>query len=228
MQMLGWGAVLGGLVISLMLGAMPEEMIIVGDGDVEKHDLAELYDGETRTFGQGEDAITATREGDSIVIKLPGRGGEIRTINCTIGEGSCYAFTSSDGDKNMFVLKNISEGEGEKKVEVIKLISGEGHEAHAGAMNWVSADHDVIVGSGDGRRAVVRVDSIGPQVMAFVGEDVTRLRCPEGDTTMTLDLEEDDDGPYYCPKHNIEMEEVEGILATDHRVIVIETDEDDD
>ncbi len=227
MQMMGWGALLSGLVLSLVLGAMPEQMIVVGDGDVEKHDLADLYDGETRTFGEGEDAITASREGDSVIIKLPGKGGEVRTINCTIGEGSCYAFTSSDSGKNTFVLKNISEGEGEKKVEVIKIISGEGHEAHAEAMKWVGVDHDVIVSGGDGDKAVVQVDRIGPSVMTFVGEG-TRLRCPEGDTTMMLDLDADDEGPYYCPKHNIEMKEVKGVHSSTHKIVVIGTDEDAD
>ncbi|MDX1390003.1 MAG: hypothetical protein R3344_12480, partial [Acidobacteriota bacterium] len=155
MQMMGWGAVLSGLVLSLVLGAMPEEVIVVGDGEVVKHDLADLYDGETRTFGEGENAITATREGDAVVIKLPGRGGEVRTIDCTIGEGDCYAFTSSDGGKNTFVLKNISTSDdSEKKIEVIKVVSGDAAGAHAEAFGWVSVDDDVIVSGEDGSKAV--------------------------------------------------------------------------
>jgi hypothetical protein len=220
-QIMGWGAMLSGLVLSLVLGAMPGEVKIFGDGEMEKIDLAELQDGETRTFGTGEDVITATREGDIIRLTLP--NGE-RTIDCSVGKGNCYAFTTiEDGDgPSVLMLRNVDDdGEGERKVEVIKIVTGEGAgDAHA-LLNWVH-DEDVHV-DGTDVKVVTRVG--GPRgVLTVIGEDGRQLRCPEGDSTLSLD--DDDDGIYYCPKHNVEMEEVKA-HTLGHRVIVIK-DKDED
>ena len=71
-QIMGWGAMLSGLVLSMMLGAMPAEVQIFGDdAKLEKIDLSELRDGETRTFGSGEDvAAPAPHRRQSRKIQL--------------------------------------------------------------------------------------------------------------------------------------------------------------
>jgi len=220
-QIMGWGAMLGGLLLSVMLGVMPADIQILGDGDVEKFDLSELGDGETRTFGEGDHTITATREGDEISIKIAGKDGDMRTITCTANAGECMAITSGDGDgPQMFMLRNTVGGDdGDHRVEVVKIVSDHAAlESHGVVDVWVGdhpgaeLDEDVIVMSG------------GPRVLAFVGEGGHRLRCPEGDATLTL--EEDDDTTYYCPKHNIEMEKAD-IPTMERRVLVIKEKDGD-
>jgi hypothetical protein len=220
-QIMGWGAMLSGLVLSLVLGAMPGEVQIFGDGEMGKIDLAELQDGETRTFGTGEDVITATREGDTIRLKLP--RGE-RTIDCSVGKGHCYAFTTvGDGDgPSVLMLKNINDdGDGERKVEVVKIVTGEDAGDAQSLLSWVH-DEDVYV-AGDAVKVVTKTG--GPHgVLTMIGENGRQLRCPEGDSTLSLD--DEDDGIYYCPKHNVEMEEVTA-HTLGHRVIVIKDKHDD-
>jgi len=220
-QIMGWGAMLSGLVLSLALGAMPGEVQIFGDGEMEKVDLSELRDGETRTFGTGEDVITATREGDTIRLTLP--HGE-RTIDCSVGKGNCYAFTTiGDGDgPSVLMLSNVDDdGEGERKVEVVKIVTGDGAGHAQSLLNWVH-DEDVYVDGGE-IKVVTKVG--GPRdLLTVIGEDGRQLRCPEGDSTLSLD--DEDDGIYYCPKHNVEMEEVKA-HTLNHRVIMIKDKEED-
>jgi hypothetical protein len=221
-QLMGWGSVLSGLVLSLVLGAMPADVKVFGDGELEKVDLSELRDGETRTFGTGEDVITATREGDTIRLTLP-KGD--RTIDCTVGKGNCYAFTTrgdGDGPSVLMLQKLDDEGEGERKVEVIKIVTGDGA-GHAQTMlDWVE-DDDIHPDAFGEIKVVTRTG--GPHgLLTVLGEDGRQLRCPEGDSTLSLD--DEDDGIYYCPKHNVEMEEVKA-HTLGHRVIVIRDKEED-
>ena len=94
-------------------------------------------------------------------------------------------------------------------------------------------EHD---GQGLARRLCPQVD--GDEPFHWVSEDGSdaiaemeffggnRLRCPEGDTTMRLD-DEEDAGPYYCPRHNLELEKVERPHVRSHEGMVIVVDEDD-
>ena len=57
------------------------------------------------------------------------------------------------------------------------------------------------------------------------GEEVV-LRCPEGDTTMRVDLDEADE-TYLCPKHSLPLEKL-ATAGKPHRVKIIKKKSDED
>ena len=190
-QLMGWGMAIGGAFLSLVLGIMTPAIAEEIEEGLTQFDLSELAEGETRTFGESDHAMTATREGDVVIVTLPGKGGEPRIMKCTVGKGSCYAYTTGDGSgTKMVFLQKGDGGEVSKNVEVI--VTGD-HEA--GDFSWVSA-------GGTGDNCIL---GEGVQVVRL-GEGKLVLRCPEGDTTMRLDKDEAV-GTYYCPQHNLALEE---------------------
>ena len=159
-----------------------------------------------------------------ITISIPDRDGDLaRTIDCKVGgAGGCYAFTSDD---TAGVKMVVVDGEGgdavRRKIEVIKIGEGE---------DGVFAHHDanVFVMKGIGEGAGDFEALIAPHgahnMWVEHGDDKRVMKCPEGDTTMRLD--KDEDRAFYCPQHNVELEEVK--IDRIMRRIVIETDGDDD
>jgi hypothetical protein len=225
-QTIGWG--LASALLAIIVGVVSPAVGVHASGEnVEINDLSELGDGETRTFGSGEDVITATREGDVIRITLPrGDGDDARVIDCKLGGASqCYAFTSGDsaGVKMVLVSGDVP-GQLEKKIEIIGIGSGDGENV------FTTADSRVIMlrNTGDGDAEVkTLIGSPGHHIeLLGLGHDKRMLRCPEGDTTMSLD--EDDDLTYYCPKHNVELGKVEGHAVFKTLEIRTNHDEDDD
>ena len=239
--------ILGALAVAVLLAGSPasshgggkhgRHMMIDG----EQIDLSDLADGETRTFGQGERQITAVREGDLITIAV-GDTEMVSDFTCDAAKDSCFVILSGDGDAVKLLVTTGSEGQGhaEKKVMVMAfgdrehdgdhefVFSGEDSElvnvmvsTHGESHTWVSRDDgDVRVfvtrdGDGDGRSHVRRI---------LLRADTTMLRCPEGDTTMHLQ-EGEDEGPFYCPKHDIKLEKVDPRKHS--RRIHVHADEDD-
>ena len=222
-QTIGWG--LASAMLAMVLGVASPGVVGIADHEgVEVMDLSELADGETRTFGSGEHTITATRKGEVISISIPGGDGDLaKTVDCKVGgSGGCFAFSTDDtAGVKMIVVDGDGDNSIRRKIEVIKI--GEGD-------SGVFAHHDanVFAWSGVGEGAV-DVEALierhaGHPMVLRLGGDKRVMKCPEGDTTMRLD--KDDDRMFYCPQHNVELEEVE----IDHlmRRIVIETDGDDD
>jgi hypothetical protein len=201
-QKLGW--TLGALLLLALPLAVTaghdNHFVSTGDADLEKFDLSELADGETRIFGEGEDRVTATRNGDRITLELPERDGDKpRMIDCTVGKGSCYVMTMGEGKGQVLFLGDAA------------------HVGHAGSFSWSGDVHGVHE---DGKVVVVRslsADGAGLSkiVELSAGSDVSIYECPEGDTTMRL--EKDDSGPYFCPKHGGEL--VERDITEIHRNI---------
>jgi hypothetical protein len=110
------------------------------DGDAEAFDLSDLADGETRTFGSGDEQLTATRNGDSVTLDRPARGDEKAiTINCELGADSCQVMTFGDDSDKVSVM-------------ITKSRTG-----HGGGL--VTIDEDVI-GHGDGTATIV-IERIG-------------------------------------------------------------------
>jgi len=180
-----------------------------------------------RTFGTGEEVITATREGDVIRISLPrGDGDDARVIDCKLGGPSqCYAFTSGESaGVKMVVVSGDVPGQLEQKIEIIGIGSGHGKNLFRTAESRVF----VMRGTGDGEAEIkTLIGSPGhPIELLGLGHDRRMLRCPEGDTTMNLDTE--DNLSYYCPKHNVELEKVEGHLLFETIEIHTDTDTDED
>ena len=48
---------------------------------LEVVELRDLADGETRTFGEGDHAVTATRDGDRVVLNLHGPDGQAVSVD---------------------------------------------------------------------------------------------------------------------------------------------------
>ena len=210
--------VAGGLLVvpSLRLAAAAPPEHAAG---IETFDLAKLAPGETKTFGEGDHAVTASRQGDDVVITLKDApdGGE-KTIRCRIGDDNCHVLTTtkggagtmlflgSEGEKSLFtgtVLDADGGGDGVRR-EVVVVHKGDGSEAPG-------EGETTVVESGGGTAHV--------KVLRLGGEGNV-LRCPEGDTTMTV-KKEDLAAGYRCPKHNLALEEVKGARVM--RKVVVET-----
>jgi hypothetical protein len=204
--------------------------VYISEDDAETIDLSELADGETRTFGEGESQISVTRDGDEVTITHPGEEGG-RSISCDLSTDSC-SIMHIDGDpsKNVIMIKKTGhcEGSDEDCIDIMtqmqtsvggphevmvmtldcddegedcgkeirtKVIGAYGGEGSATAQVMVGHLEDAIVVEGDGEG----------RIMMITAGDMVTLRCPEGDTTMTVDKDEAD-RVYYCPKHSVELE----------------------
>ena len=184
---------------------------------LEKVDLSQMKDGETRTLGEGDHTLTAKRRGDVITLEF-GEDGEKRTVKCTVGKDSCYAMTSAgDGTSKMIVINKGKAGKDSSPV-IVNSGTGEGSFVFATAdapdgadiildavddvddvdMSWFTADGDELL------------PGMKMKMFHMQGDGGAILQCPEGDATLTLKKGEEDSGPYYCPKHNLKMEKSKG------------------
>jgi len=224
--------------VGLTLGAAALSLsVLVAGTTVEKPghkaqkvNLSELKDGETRSLGTGDSAMSATRKGDVITITYGEHDGEKRKIKCTLGKDSCYAMTmGADGAHVVVVNKSGKDGN-----EPDKIVIQDGDESGKGMFVFTDdeggADHQVIVdalhpgmswvSSGDG-------ESIpGVKVIRIHDEAAVMLECPEGDATLTLKKGEENSGPYFCPKHNVKMEKASSPVIM--KKVVVDTKSKDD
>ena len=201
--------------------------------DGEEFDLAELQDGETRSFGTGENQITATRDGDVVTLSRPASDehSELQ-ITCQVGADTCKVITSDESDRAMIMIEKRRECEsGAADCEAIAddMVFAESAGDHHGGqvvlkkiiectdednceeLEWHGAHgagHEVRVIAGDEGENVF-VHAL-PGRLHWVEEtsDKTLLSCPEGDTTMRVDKDETEMG-YLCPKHSVPLKEAE-------------------
>jgi hypothetical protein len=134
-------------------GTTEEKLVLVGEGaDAETFSLADLADGESRTFQGKTGTVTVSRKGDSFEVKIDGEDGA-QHITVTTGGG--------DGEEGRLVIRKI-EGGDEPHVIVMR---------HAGAKDgaaWTGEDGKVIeIEEGDGHAVFV---GAGPHRHVFVGE----------------------------------------------------------
>ena len=213
------------LGLTLGIAAISLSVLVAGTSSekktqkVEKVDLSDLRDGETRTLGKGDSSMTATRKGDEITIRHGGPGGEKQTIQCTVGKDSCYAM-AVEGDGKAQVIIVDKSGKGGKEGE--HLFIQEGDPVGEGMMLsgenmmlWVSKDDpagsNVVIDATHPGTCCVGADGCdahaGVKVIKIRDEAATLLECPEGDATLSLKKGEESSGPYFCPRHNVKMEE---------------------
>jgi hypothetical protein len=92
----------------------------------EKFNLADLADGESRTFGEGDHAVTATRKGGEITITLRSdspKGGK-ETFTCAVGKDHCYVMTrGEDGKGQVVVLSKSDAGKDGKKTVTTRVVA---------------------------------------------------------------------------------------------------------
>jgi hypothetical protein len=198
---------------------------------LDKVDLSQMRDGETRTLGKGDHTVTAVRKGDVITLTLnDGEGGK-RTLKCTVGKDSCYAMTSSDAGKSQIIVLNKS-GKADKGEPVV-VHAGDGEE---GAFVFATADGDegdtfVVKSFGDGMSWVTSEEGEslpGMKVIRVHGDGGAVLECPEGDAMLTLKKGEEASGPYFCPKHNLKMEKSKGHSFVKHIEVNVDSKDKDE
>ena len=204
---------------AMALHAGHDAMFISEEG---AFDVADLQDGETRTFGEGDKQVTVTRDGDFVTINRVETGEERQVkIKCHVDKDTCQVMTfEEDPERVMIIVKKTREcvhGEGDCEATVdvhldqLKL----GHGMHT-MIREVRCDDEgnceefegVHGGAEVEIQADVHADGHG-NVMIFktneMGGDKILLRCPEGDSKVTVDKEEADD-TFLCPKHSVPME----------------------
>jgi hypothetical protein len=165
-------------------------------GDAKVHDLKDLKEGETRTLSEGDTKVTATRKGDTVHLVVVDKDGKEHAME--IGATGKAVLMSMEGGKDMAKVIVSREDDGEEQKKVMVIATGAGHpgeltmldvgdDAAGGAMVWHTEGGEVI-----------KID-----------DDAVFLRCPQGDTTMQL-AKDDAKGTFYCPKHNVVLEEQKG------------------
>ncbi len=228
--------------------------IATAHGDpLEVVELRDLADGETRTFGEGDHAVTATRDGDRVILNLHGDGGEAitidRSIDCDLSTDDCVVKFGSVGDEgNVFVFE-MGNGDDDARIErriEIMTEHGAGHDVVVGAHPRVKVlridgdgafGEDVDIDVHDIMENVrIELDDLGVHLgdlersvplMIVAGDGERAVRCPEGDTTMTID-EDELDGVYTCPKHGLALEKVASPHGNPFRWQFRTVDPDDD
>ena len=211
-----WGAA----VAALLLGLLPAMAGDKSEPSQQKFNLADLANGESRTFGEGDQAITATRYGDDIEVTYQGKKGENKkqTLHCTVGKDTCYAMTLTDEGKGHVVMLSQTATSGQKgQLKEVKKIVLTGGDTDGKSLMVFAGDGEccagtgaMVVGDGSGMSWVTATSDSEPgvQVMELHEEGTTLLKCPKGDATLILHKGEENSGPYFCPKHNLQMEVV--------------------
>ncbi len=79
--------------------------VFVGDEGAERFDLSALADGETRTFGAGARAVTASRKANSVSISRGGSGDEVSAIDvtCELDKDTCTVLTFPDDPEKVMI-----------------------------------------------------------------------------------------------------------------------------
>jgi hypothetical protein len=197
-----WGVAVAVVILGLSVAMAGDK----SHPSTQKFNLADLANGESRTFGEGEQAITATRYGDDIEVTYQGKDGENKkqTLHCTVGKDNCYAMTlSGEGKGHVVVLSKTGTVVADGGKELTKIVLADGSGESKSLMVFASDGDDadsksVVVSGGPGMSWVVEIHE----------EGTTLLQCPKGDATLTLKKGEENSGPYLCPKHNLKMEAV--------------------
>lgn len=218
-------AILAVLALPLLFSAVD-----AGPADLETIDLADLADGETRTFGDDGRRVEATRDGDRVKLRIlpaDGDGGKTivldRELNCDLAAEDCTVLIGAAGeDHSMFVFRSSGGDDGEHVERHVEIVTGDGsgdHEAVViGAMPRIRVlrvgpdgddldidleDLDLDLRGLDEAMASIRIPV--PPVLIHAGPGERVLRCPEGDATLTVAEDEADD-VFLCPKHSVAME----------------------
>ena len=185
------------------------------DENGDSFDLAELQDGETRTFGEGRKQVTAARVGDVVTIVREESDEKSKLeIQCDTGKDTCQVITfSDDPEKVMIMVQKTREcvnGVGDCDLDIAIDHIGEARHAVIRTVKCDDAgncEHFEKVGGG------AEVITIGdyegqPHKIMFVHADEhgdqVLLRCPEGDSKIHVDKDEAKD-TYLCPKHSVPM-----------------------
>ncbi len=155
-------------------------------------------------------------------------------LKCTIGRDTCQVVTfEDDPEKVMIVVKKTREcvngiGDCDAMIDVELESLEDGGNVHA-IVKKVQCDDagnceefENVIGSSE-MKIITDLHHGGPHENVMVlrtdelGGDQVMLRCPEGDSTVRVDLEEAED-TFLCPKHSLKMEKSSGPMIHKIRV----------
>ena len=206
-------------------------VVLVGGGD--GFDLSQLAEGETRVFGTGDRAVTATRRGDVATITRAATGdGEAVDLRCDLGRDKCRIVTSETEPERVMIVvqkeRTCVDGEGdcaELSVDAVDTLPGDGQQIMLRKV--VSCDNpdeckeaetlsdQILRFHVDGElppdHFVFKTPldgAVHPEIVVMPRGDSVLLRCPEGDATLRVKKDEAQD-VYLCPKHSQPMQRVE-------------------
>jgi len=225
------------------------------EGDHESFDLSDLADGETRVIGVGDKQVTVSRSGDEATIHRDAAADDSElNITCRLSSDTCKVISSNDDPEQVVIViqksRECVDGEGDCDIVIQDF---DGAEAHAIVIERrIECDEEGNCEENDFHRsmshggharahgaghAVVQIDAAGHggdavffsdegNVFVLGESDHVMLRCPEGDTRMTVDKEKADD-VYLCPEHSVALEQVK---AKPHmtRTIQVKTKKSED
>ena len=188
------------------------------DENGESFDLAELADGETRSFGEGEKQVIVTRVGHVVTIVREESDERSKLeIQCDTGRDTCKVITfEDDPEKVMIMVKKTREcvnGVGDcGDVDIAIDHIGEGGRAIIRTVKCGDAGdcrHFEKVVGGPELIAIHDLEGVPHREMMIIhsGEmdsDSVLLRCPEGDSRIHVDRAEAED-TFLCPKHSVPM-----------------------
>lgn len=221
------------------------------EGEGTTFNLAELADGETRTFGPAEKQFTVSRKGNIVTMTHAGSedSAKLETI-CNLDKDSCkiITFDGESGKTAIVVEKSGGCCEGDRDcidlATTLDLDQADGHvtvmkKFISGVEHGCQKMKDVLISGDDETRAFAFVTHDGTALehmenLMVIGQDghtivipagdEIMLRCPEGDTTMTVSKDEADE-VFLCPRHSVPMEKTAG--AKQVHKIMIRMDEDE-
>lgn len=169
----------------LVLGAATS----LADDATSVSKLRDLADGEVRTYGRGDHAITVRRHGEMVTLTIPQDGGASRVLEVDLAGGDGTVTTTE---------RSAADGTAARLVLVKKRQTRGG------------VSQDVLTASAPGVAAppvtaAPSFETTGAHaILAFRASDGIVVSCPEGDTAMRLDT--GDTATYLCPKHKRALE----------------------
>jgi hypothetical protein len=156
-------------------------------------DLAQMKDGETRTFGEGKAQITASRRGDDIEITLPAEDGKTpRTLTCKAGDQHCFVMAHDElGHGTVMVMRAAGDGASN---EAFSWSGGDGgtwtdESGKTMVLHSDGGEHEIrIVAEADGEPGTVKVIRVDAgdgepgevKVYAMDGDDTEGFKMLSG------------------------------------------------
>jgi hypothetical protein len=181
-------AVVALLVLATAGSSLADGNVFFSDDESETFDLADLYDGETRTFGEGEDQITAVREGD--VVRLTGlRENRVPEITCNVVTDSCKVISVNGGTETMILVnkrRSCDDGEDCETQDVHRVMIGHGAHVESLAQGQLGTWTEAVDCDGDEDCSALKLHNV------FIG------RVPVGEPgeltwTQRIECEGEDD-----------------------------------
>ena len=207
-------------------GTTEEKLVLVGEGDgAETFSIGDLRDGESRTFQGKTGAVTVTRKGDALEVKVDGEGGEqhISVTSGEGGEGRIVVRKIEGGDEpHVIVMRHAGTKDGAawtgEDGKTIEIAAGDAHAVFAGdakhrhVFTGEDGAHTTMVGTGEGF------------TWSRGGAEMMHFRCGDDDVIFGGPKEKLDTLAPSCPVCGKAMQKIEGPKHKTFTVKVVDED----